>query len=89
MVKLQVWVDNLTQWLKDNRMVIAPAKTKLIITANHQLRNARAEGVDFTVQVLGKVIHATPSERVLGVTVSQDMTWLPHFWGESWRERDI
>ena len=30
-------------------------------------------------------ICATPSERLLGVTMSEDMSWLPHFWGETWR----
>ena len=87
MDKLQIRANNLTNWLEDNRMVIAPTKTKLIVTANQHLRQARAQGVNFTVQVLGKTIHATPSERVLGMTVSQDLTWLPHFWGESWREK--
>ena len=35
----------------------------------------------------GTKICATPSERLLGVTISQDMSWLPHFWGETWRRK--
>ena len=86
MNKIQIRADNLTQWLSDNRMVIAPKKTKLIITATSQLRAARAEGYDFSVTVGDTVTHATPSERLLGVTVSKDLTWLPHYWGENWRQ---
>ena len=34
MAKLQLRANNVASWLKDNRMIIAPTKTKLIITAN-------------------------------------------------------
>ena len=83
---MQVRADNVAQWLADNRMIIAPTKTKLLVTATSQLRNARAANHDFSI-MLGEVkVNATPSERLLGVTMSQDLMWLPHFWGESWRD---
>ena len=88
MVKMQTRADNIATWLKDNRMIISPAKTKLIITANLQLRNARAPDTEFSVMLDGIKISATPSERLLGITVSENMSWLPHFWGECWRIKD-
>ena len=90
MSKLQLRADNIISWLEDNRMIISPAKTKLLVMATPQLRSARAQDVVFSVKVGDTVINATPSERMLGLTVSQDMTWLPHFWGEMWRtEKNI
>ena len=88
MTKIQKRADNLISWLSDNRMVIAPAKTKLMITSNPQMKTARIKDFDFKVTVLNKEIRPTPSEKLLGIILSDDMTWLPHLWGESWRVKD-
>ena len=65
MEKLQTRADNVVTWLADNRMVIAPSKTKLLVMATPQLRNARARDVVFNVKVGDITITATPSERLV------------------------
>ena len=69
-------------------MVIAPAKTKLRLTSNNQIKTALIKEFDFRVKVLDNEIRPMPSEKLLGVILSDDMTWLPHMWGESWRDKD-
>lgn len=85
MTRLQTWADNTVSWLADNRMIIAPTKTKLVVTATTQLRQSRASNTSFSVKVGVVIVTATPSEQLLGLTVRQDLSWLPHFWGETWR----
>ena len=84
--KLQRRIDNTASWLADNRMVIAPQKTKLVISATSQLRAARHNNLQLSVQVGDQIIYPTSSEKLLGVVVSEDLTWGPHLWGEMWRE---
>ena len=40
------------------------------------------------IRVGGNIIGATPSEKLLGVVMSEDFSWHSHLWGESWREKD-
>ena len=83
---IQQRANNLTCWMLDNMMLITPSKSKLLVMATQHLRMSRAPNVDFTVDMRGKVVHTTPSERLLGVTVRQDLTWQVHYWGKTWRE---
>ena len=83
--KLQQRADNVTSWLSDNSMVIAPDKTKLVVSATKELRSARLPTRLLAVKVGQNVITATPSEKLLGVVLGSDLTWSAHLWGESWR----
>ena len=83
--KLQCRADNTVSWLKDNMMIVAPGKTKLIVTATPEMRAARLNGVDLSVVVDGVRVYATESEKLLGLMLDQDLTWSTHLWGESWR----
>ena len=83
---MQQRADNIVSWLRDNKMVIAPTKTKLIVTATDKLRAERLTNINLSITLGGQRIQATPSERLLGVTISEDLTWTPHLWGEAWRE---
>ena len=59
MGKLQIRAGNVTDWLFDNRMVIAKTKIKLIVTSVNQLRSARTAIVNFCVTVGDFTIHAS------------------------------
>ena len=59
-------------------MVVAPSKTKLLIMATPELRAVRCRGIDFTIKVGDTRVTATPSEKLLGVVLSQDFTWHSH-----------
>ena len=86
--KLQRRVDNITEWLSDNRMVVEPNKTKLIVSMTKELKSRRFPDLQLSIKVGDKVITNTPSEKLLGVVLSEDLTWRPHIWGENWRETD-
>ena len=75
-------------WLQDILMVVAPLKTKLIIGCTPEMREARCSNVDFSIDVCGKTIKLTESEKLLGIIINQDLTWSHHLWGETWRDHD-
>ena len=51
--RTQERVDVMTTWLGDNRMVVSPAKTKLILSVTKELRHKRLLNLDFTITVSG------------------------------------
>ena len=73
--KLQVRLYAVTEWLMDNKMVIEPSKSKLIVSMTKELRSRKWPDVDTNVVVLGHTLTPTPSEKLLGVIISQDLTW--------------
>ena len=85
---VQARADNISKWLLQNQMVISPAKSKLLIMATRQLRMARSHVMNMTITLSGQYLKPTPSEKLLGVIISKDMTWYAHYWGEKWREKD-
>ena len=76
--KLQCRANKVVEWLMDNKMVVAPKKTKLIISATKKLRNQRHPNLDVSITVCGNTIHPTCSEKLLGVILSEDLTWTLH-----------
>ena len=86
--KIQHRINIMTGWLADNKMIVSPAKTKLIVSANKELRAKALNNISITVNVSGNIIKQTPSEKLLGVVISEDLTWAPYLWGETWREED-
>merc|ERR1712082_118892 len=80
-------LDNAVTWVSDNRMVISPDKTKMIISMTKELRATRHPNISISVSVNGTNITATSSEKLLGVIISQDLSWAPHLWGETWRPK--
>ena len=83
---LQRRVDNATTWLSDNKMVISPSKTKLMVSMTKELRATRHYNLSINIKVNNLIISPTPSEKLLGVTLNQDMTWATYLWGETWRQ---
>ena len=85
-IALQTRTNNTTQWLMDNMMVVAPKKTKLIVSATRELRAARPIINPVRLKVGEVTVEPTQSEKLLGVVIDQDLTWRSHLWGETWRE---
>ena len=83
---IQDRIDNMVSWLNDNRMVVSPSKTKLILSCTKELRSKRYDGINFSIEVNNHTIHPTNSEKLLGVIISQDITWAAYLWGENWRD---
>ena len=85
---IQDRADNTVSWLQDNMMVVAPQKTKLLVSGNSGLRAERCSGIDLSIYVGGLKVTATESEKLLGVVFSEDLTWSHHLWGEKWRHKN-
>ena len=86
--KIQKEANLSCDWLQDNRMVVAGEKSKLIIVGTQELKK-RKLGEDIrSIQVDGKVVTESPSEKLLGVIVNNRMTWHEHLYGETWRTEE-
>lgn len=86
--KLKLRINNAVTWLADNKMVIAPDKSKLILSMTRELRAVRHPNLNISIQVNNTTIPATPSEKLLGIVISQDLSWTPYLWGEVWRQKN-
>ena len=88
--KIQREANRSTDWVQDNRMVCAGNKTKLLILGTSQLRKSRIESkhINFEINVCGNIITDSKSEKLLGLTVNNQLTWKEFLYGEQWREDD-
>ena len=77
--KLQVEVQETVNWLKDNRMCVAGDKSKLLIVGTRELRASRLQN-EIAIMVDGNEITESTSEKLLGVTVNNMMTWKEHLY---------
>ena len=68
-------------------MVVAPTKTKLLISCSKELKAKRYQNINIELKIADNTIRPTPSEKLLGVIISEDLTWTPYLWGESWRDK--
>ena len=85
--KIQREADRSTDWVSDNRMVCSGSKTKLMVIGTSQLRNIRIDRANpnIEINVCGTIVKDTKSERLLGLTVNNTMTWSEYLYGEKWR----
>ena len=72
--KLQHRVNAVTEWLLDNKMVIEPSKSKLIVSMNKELKQRKWQNANIKIEVMGHLLTPTPSENFLGVIISEDLT---------------
>ena len=79
--KLQSFADSSTNWIQDNRMVCSAAKTKLMVVATQELRSSKLQGVGVSVNVGNKTIHESCHEKLLGITMSNNMSWGAYLYG--------
>ena len=68
-------------WLKDNQLCVSGQKSKLIVVATNQLRRSKIP-YKISIEIDGKEVNETNSERILGVVVSNDFSWKGHVYGE-------
>lgn len=69
-------------------MCVAGDKSKLLVMGTRQLRSMKL-AQDMAIQVDGKVVHETRSEKLLGVIINNELTWKEHLHGEKWREGNL
>ena len=86
--KIQREAIRSTEWVTDNRMVCAGSKTKLLVISTEQLRRSRFKEQKMEVTVCGTVMEDTKSEKLLGLIVSNTLSWKDYLYGEDWRDKD-
>ena len=86
--KIQREADRSTDWVADNRMVCSGSKTKLLILGTSQLRKSLLKGSNISISVCGSTVQDSKSERLLGLTVNNQLTWSEYLHGEKWRDED-
>ena len=79
--KIQKKTDNMVEWLKDNRLCVAGEKSKLLVEGTKELRTKKDWSDEF-VNIFGKRIDTSRSEKLLGVVVNQDLSWYNHLYGD-------
>ena len=73
--KLQEFADSSTHWIQDNRMICSAAKTKLLVVSTKELRQSRLRDKTIQVRVGNQTIQESNNEKLLGITMSNNMTW--------------
>ena len=86
--KIQKEANLSSDWLQDNRMVVAGEKSKLIIVGTQELRKRKLGGDIRSIEVDGKTVPESPSEKLLGVIINNKLTWHEHLYGEMWRTKE-
>ena len=83
--KIQSEAEHSADWLRHNRMVVAGEKSKLVVLGTKELRAKKLADIKLEIVVDGKQVRETRSEKLLGVILSNTMTWREHLYGETWR----
>ena len=72
------------EWLKDNRLCVAADKSKLLIIGTPQLKLSKLNQADkMNINVDGKIIEESSSEKILGIIVNNTLTWKNHLYGDN------
>ena len=81
--KIQNKADKSTEWYQDNGMICSGDKTKLLIMSTKELRSSKLTTIDrsIDIKVCNKAVKESVSERLLGLTVQNDLSWSAHLYG--------
>ena len=79
--KLQIFADSSVNWIQDNKMVCSALKTKLLVSSTKELRESKLSGGNILILVGGQIISESPQEKLLGITMSNDLSWNSYLYG--------
>ena len=81
--KLQAKANSASQWILDNEMLCSGEKSKLLVVGTKELRAARLEAANkiLSVHVCGQEIIETSDEKLLGIVMSNNLTWNTQLYG--------
>ena len=86
-MKLQEKANSATAWIQDNKMICSGEKTKLLVVATRELRAARLDR-KLEVKVGGKNVVESKDEKLLGIIMSNDLTWHTHLYGNQLKGKE-
>ena len=83
-VKLQQEADTVSKWFQKNYMIVSSDSTKLLIvtTAANRAAKITPTGISCSVTVCGDVKQETKCEKILGITVNNQLNWKNHLYGD-------
>ena len=81
-ILIQQEARNSAEWLTDNRLCVAGDKSKLLVIGTRKLRKSKL-GEKMTIEVDGKEIMESESEKLLGLVVNNELTWRNHLYGDA------
>ena len=73
--KIQNEANRSTSWVKDNKMVCSGDKTKLLVIGTAEMRKKLLKDEVFKIDVCGKPITQSKSEKLLGLIVNNELSW--------------
>ena len=82
---IQQEAKNSADWLTDNRLCVAGDKSKLMVIGTKRLRTMKLHG-EMQIEVDGKEVVETESEKLLGVVINNELTWSNHLYGDEENE---
>ena len=82
---MQQEAGNSAEWLADNKLCVAGDKSKLLVIGTRKMRSQKLHG-RMTINVDGKDILETDSEKLLGVVINNELTWKNHLYGDGENE---
>ena len=76
-IKLQTQANKSAQWIRDNEMICAGDKTKLMVISTKQLRDSKLSSInrEISLNVCGQHVTESSCEKLLGMYVENDLTW--------------
>lgn len=89
-MKIQSKADLSTEWYQDNGMICSGEKTKLLIMSTKELRLSKLDSINksLEVKVCNKIVKESTSERLLGLTIQNDLSWTAHLYGNGLSGKD-
>ena len=72
---LQTFADSSVNWIQGNKMVCSALKTKLLVASTRELRESKLQARNISIMVEGQTISESPQEKLLGITMSNDLSW--------------
>ena len=73
--KIQSEANRSTSCVKDNKMVCSGDKTKLLVIGTAEMRKKLLKDEVFKIDVCGKPITESKSEKLLGLIVNNELSW--------------
>jgi hypothetical protein len=75
-VSLQIGLDCVQDWCRENKMVLHPEKTKSMIITTRQKH--QRQNLELKLKLNSKCIEQVHEHKVLGVIIDDEMTWSSH-----------
>ena len=86
--KLQRQAESSTSWIQDNKMLCSGEKTKLLIVSTREQRVTKLLEKTISINVCNKVIEESKEEKLLGILMSNIMTWTSYLYGNKLTGKD-